>query len=631
MSDPLFDSLRKTRGAFILTSVLLFLSAGLLALSPYLLMLFFDHLTGGAPTHLPAGAIETLTDLHFGEFESVTALFAGTLVIIGLLSAWLARLEETGPLACALTAVSRWRKNLLTLLLNGRLSYHESHSAHELAARISDDGIIVETLLVTSLKAFSKSLPLLFFMFVALSLNSTLLAAAFVVSVIPFYLVSASFVRADWVRSKRADQETAHYRHEILHSLSMLASLKSLSVEDEALDQLEIRSERADEQTLLSRRARGSLAATITSTKHVLRAALVVFAAYLISMNQFLVGPFLMFVIYAELMPVAVIEIARCVALARTAAPALERLRGLAVSLENGEEREGTRKTSSLPFPDAGTLSFENVALTVNSKPFSAEFEPGELIAVVGLHSTGRSGFGRLLNRLNDPASGTIQIGRTQLKSYSLPLLRRTVTVVDRFPYFMNASVRENLALAIERDTDLDERKISQAFSEAGVDFVNDLPDKLETVIGETAYRLSESETRRLAVARALLRSESRIFFFDETASGLEAPEARQIFEAVKTLAETGAIVFWVTRRADETSECDRILYFEQKATQGAAPEVVVTIDTPEHLLTRSESYKKVLGLRDSIPMSAIAPSLAAPVLQKPTLRERNDRPDFSV
>lgn len=601
MQDPLSDSLRQTRGAFFRTSALLFLQAILIAATPYLLMEFFNHVEGLGRSHIPLDALSFIERAGLTQFQSEVVIYTATLLLAGALLGWLAKVEESAPLAAALAAMSRWRAALLEQLLHGRLSYFETHSAHDLAARLSDDGIIVESLLVTSLKAFSKSLPALLLMLAALTYNSGLLAVAFVVAVVPFYFWASTFVRTDWVRSKRSDLETAHYRHEIQHSLMLLPSLKSLSVEDEALAALDLRSARSDEQALLSRRARGSLAASVVWAKHLLRASLLVFGAWLISRGEFHVGPFLMFALYTELMPPAVIELARCVALARTAAPALERLRGLAASLENEEEREGGRKTSSLPFPDSGVLSFENVSFMEGMPAFSAEFEPGELIAVVGSLSSGRSTFGRLLNRLVDPLGGDISIGNTKLRSFGLSLLRSTVTLVDRHPYFMTASVRENFALAIERDSDLDERTVNEALHAAGVDFIADLPDKLDTVIGDSAYRLDESQLRRLGVARALLRSSSRIFFFDEVTADLEASEARTIFEAASALAENGALVFWVTRRANEAAECDRVVYLDSS----------VSIDTPAEMLSASEGYRKVLGVREARTNNTVPPSPA--------------------
>lgn len=590
--DPLTKSLRYYRFSFIRTSALLFIQAVLIAGTPYLLMEFF----GGHSKLVPQLAIENLGEWGLSKFQAESVTFAAALIFLGFVLSWLSKLEETAPLAAALQSMSLWRKTLLEQLLRGRLSYFETHSANDLATRLSDDSITVEALLVSSLKAFSKSLPTLLLMLAALAFNSPVLAFAFFIAVLPFYAAASYYVRADWVRSKRSDQETAHYRHEIQHSLQMLPALKSLSVEAEALDALDLRSQRTDEQALLSRRARGSLAGCIVVTKHVLRAAMLIFGAYLMSRGQFEIGPFLMFAIYTELMPSAVVEIARCLALTRTAQPALERLRGLAASLENEEETEGSRRTSSLPFPDSGTLVFEDVSFAQDMPPFSAEFEPGELIAVVGTQMSGRSTLGRLLNRLVDPAHGVISIGRTALTSFGLELLRRTVTLVDRTPYFMTTTVRENLALAIERETDLDERSVNEALHAAGVDFIGDLPDKLETVIGETAYRLNPSEAQRLGVARALLRSSSRIFFFDEVSAGLEAAEARTIFEAAQALAENGAIVFWVTRRADEAFECDRVVYLEQNGS--------ALVETHEALLSSSDGYRKVLGLREGRPVT---------------------------
>jgi ATP-binding cassette subfamily B protein len=597
--DPLTHSLRQTRGAFIRTSALLFCQALLIVGTPYLLMEFFNHLTLGTPTLVPQPVLRGLTDFGLTLFQAEAFAYAALLIALSVVLAWLSKLEETSPLSTALAAMSLWRQSLLKQLLRGRLSYFETHSASDLTSRLSDDSLIVESLLVSSLKAFSKSLPVLLLMLAALVYNSPVLALAFFITVLPFSVVAASFVRADWVRSKRSDLETAHYRHEIQHSLHLLSSLKALSVEDEVLASLELRSQRSDEQALLSRRARGSLAGSVVVAKHVLRAALLVFGAYFMVQGDFHIGPFLMFALYTELMPAAVIELARWVALTRTAAPALERLRGLAASLENEEEREGGRKTSPLPFPDAGVLSFEGVSFAPGMPAFDADFEPGELIAVVGTQLSGRSTFGRLLNRLNDPMTGSISIGRTGLKSFGLELLRQTVTLVDRTPYFLTASVRDNLALAIERETDLDERTVNEALHSAGVDFITDLPDKLETIIGETAYRLSEGELQRLGVARALLRSSTRIYFFDEVTSGLEASEARTIFEAAQSLAESGALVFWVTRRADEANECDRIVYLEQKGGTSAKALIEVHIDTPQSLMARSDGYRQVLGLRE--------------------------------
>lgn len=586
--DPLAKSLRAYRASFIRTAALLLIQAIVIAGTPYLVMEFFTNRT----LFVPHVVIEKLGQWDLSSFQAEALTFTAALLVLGALVSWLAKLEETFPVGAALGAMSQWRNTLLSQLLHGRLSYFETHAPADLAARLSDDGITVELLLVSSLRAFAKSLPTLLLMFAALAFNSPVLAFAFFIVVLPFYAVASYSVRADWVRSKRSDQETALYRQDIQHSLQMIASLKSLSVETEALEALQVRSFRADEQVLLSRRARGSLAGAITMTKHVLRAAMLAFAAYLMSVDRFNVGPFLMFAIYIELMPTAVVEIARCLALTKTAAPALERLRGLAASLENEEETEGGRRTSALPFPDSGTLVFEDVSFGEEMPPFSAEFEPGELIAVVGTQKSGRSSLGRLLNRLNDPLQGTISIGRTGLTSFGLELLRRTVTLVDRVPYFMTTTVRENLALAIERETDLIDRNVNEALHAAGVDFIGDLPDKLETVIGENAYRLTESEAQRLGVARALLRSSSRIFFFDEVTAGLEPSEARTIFEAAQSLAENGALVFWVTRRADEAYECDRVIYLEQTGP--------VTIDTHDALLAGVEGYRKVLGLREA-------------------------------
>jgi ATP-binding cassette, subfamily B, bacterial len=612
MEDPLFASLQKSRGAFVRTSILLFLQSLTIAASPVLVMEFVNRLQLASVTAAselvtahPSPIIPEvfLKSAHESGFQGLSAealVLACGLAFLALFGAWLARLEETQPLASALEAVRTWRHDLLEKLLRGKLSYFENHSPSELASRLSDDSIIVEALLVSSLRAFAKAFPLLLLMMAALAFQSVILACAFAFAMIPFYSVAAAFVRADWVRSKRSDVETGYYRQEIEHVLHLLPSLKSLSAEAEALEGLDIRADRSDEQILLSRKARGSLSATIVAAKHILRAGLIVFGAVMFANGFAPLGTLVLFAIYIELMPTSVIDLARCVALARTAAPALERLRSLAVSLDHEEETEGAQNTSSLPFPDADVLRFENVLLNQKSQPLSAEFEPGELIAVVGTASSGRTTFGRMLNRLSEPEAGKILIGKTELKRFRLGLLRNTVAVVDRKPFFATTSIRENLGFAAEKQADLEDRKISAALHSAGVDFINDLPEKLETVIGETAYRLDDSQAARLSLARAFLRTEAKIYYFDEPTLALETEEARDVFESVQRIAEDGALVFWVTRRLDEASESDRVLFFERhgSAADAEAP-ITITLDTHESLMERSDSYRRTLGLRD--------------------------------
>ncbi|RYZ71640.1 MAG: ABC transporter ATP-binding protein, partial [Proteobacteria bacterium] len=514
----------------------------------------------------------------------------------------------------------------LERLLHGKLTYFQHHSASDLASRLSDDGIVVEALLVSSLRAFAKALPLLLLMMATLAFQSILLAVAFAFAMIPFYSVAAAFVRADWVRSKRSDVETAYYRQEIEYVLNFLPSLKSLSAENEALEGLDLRADRSDEQILLSRRARGSLSATIVAAKHLLRAGLILFGAIMFTQGYAPLGTLVLFAIYIELMPTAVIDLARCVALAKTAAPALERLRSLALSLDHEEETEGGRNTNTLPFPDADTLIFEDVVLTAESAPLAAEFEPGELIAVVGTASSGRTTFGRMLNRLNEPVSGKILIGKTELKRFRLGLLRNTVAVVDKNPYFVTASIRDNLGLAAVKESDLEDRKLSAALHEAGVDFVNDLPEKLDTIIGETAFRLEPAQASKLSLARAFLRPDAKIYYFDEPTQTLETDEAREIFENVEQIAEDGSLVFWVTRRLDEASESDRVLFFERAAgSLDANAPITITLDTHEALMARSDAYRRTLGLRDRDKIREKAPKNVA------AKRTERSLPEISV
>ncbi|MEK7357750.1 MAG: ABC transporter ATP-binding protein, partial [Bdellovibrionota bacterium] len=378
---------------------------------------------------------------------------------------------------------------------------------------------------------------------------------------------------------------------------------KSLAIEDAAIEALEARSLAAISHESDSRRAVGVLHSSILSMKSAMRALVTIVGGFAVARSYITLGTLALVFAYIETIDGSILELGRFVTQWRATQPALQRLRELSSELDDEEEVEGAKSTSSLPFPDADIVKFDKVVLAPGGQPITAEFEPGELIALVGASGSGKSLFGQLLNRLMDPISGNIAIGRTDIKRYRLKLLRTTVTVVDRKPFFVRASIRENLRLAAPQEADIDDQYLNEALHAAAVDFIGDLPEKLETVIGEGAYPLTTDQIARLHAARAFMRHESRIFFFDEPTAELEPDEARIVFESIRLLTERGAVVFWVTRRLDEAAESDRVLYFQP--AKDSAPRLA----THDVFMASDEAYRRLFGLRERL----VRPGLPLP------------------
>jgi ATP-binding cassette subfamily C protein CydC len=183
----------------------------------------------------------------------------------------------------------------------------------------------------------------------------------------------------------------------------------------------------------------------------------------------------------------------------------------------------------------------------------------GRRLAVVGESGAGKSTLANLLVRFFDPASGRIRIGGADIRRLSEPDLRRTVAVVSQQSHLFSATIRENLLMA-KSDADADE--LHRALAAARLaDFVDRLPDGLDTWVGEAGRLMSAGQARRLAVARAVLRG-APIWVLDEPTEGLDRRTEKDLLESLLE-ATTGKTILWITHRLVGMESMDSVLVLE--------------------------------------------------------------------
>jgi len=183
----------------------------------------------------------------------------------------------------------------------------------------------------------------------------------------------------------------------------------------------------------------------------------------------------------------------------------------------------------------------------------------GRRIAVVGESGAGKSTLAHLLVRFFDPEAGAVRIGGRDIRALSEPDLRRAVVVVSQQSHLFSATVRENLLLA---KPDADDTELRSALAAARLaDFVDRLPDGLNTWVGEAGKLISAGQARRLTVAQAILRG-APVWVLDEPTEGLD-----RITEAalVESLLEVTAdrTVLWITHRLAGMDRMDGVVVME--------------------------------------------------------------------
>jgi ATP-binding cassette subfamily B protein len=186
--------------------------------------------------------------------------------------------------------------------------------------------------------------------------------------------------------------------------------------------------------------------------------------------------------------------------------------------------------------------------------------KPGELAALVGPSGAGKTTATYLLPRLYDPTSGRILIDGLDIKDLSLKTLAKNIGMVTQETFLFYDTIRANLLYANPEATE--EQMIAAAQVANIDDFIQGLPDKYDTVVGERGYRLSGGERQRVAIARVVLR-DPRILILDEATSSLDSLAEELIQGAMKKIMKERTSLV-IAHRLSTILAADRILVFDQ-------------------------------------------------------------------
>lgn len=188
-----------------------------------------------------------------------------------------------------------------------------------------------------------------------------------------------------------------------------------------------------------------------------------------------------------------------------------------------------------IPHKITGHLVFENAGFEYNGAPIlkniQLDVKPGQTIAIMGMTGSGKSSLINLIGRFYDCTEGNIYIDGINIKDWPLELLRRQIAVVMQDTFLFSDTIAENIKLGNPEAT---AAQISQAATAAKVDeFLDELPDGLETVIGERGIGLSGGQKQRISIARALIKN-CPILILDDATSNLDMETEYQIQKALE-------------------------------------------------------------------------------------------------
>lgn len=242
--------------------------------------------------------------------------------------------------------------------------------------------------------------------------------------------------------------------------------------------------------------------------------------------------------------------------------------------------------------PMRGEIEFRHVTFAYDDQEpvlqdISFAVSPGQKVAIVGQTGSGKTTLVKLVNRTYDVLSGQVLVDGIDVRQWNLEALRRRISIIEQDIFLFSRSVADNIAFG-KPDATLEEVNIAAKAAQAD-EFITQLPQGYQTVIGERGVTLSGGQRQRLALARAFLTDPS-ILILDDSTSAIDSATEDRIQQAIFNAAR-GRTTLMITHRLSQIRWADLILVLRKGC--------LIASGTHEELMRTSEAYRRIFSEGD--------------------------------
>ncbi len=511
---------------------------------------------------------------------SIVVFVSLGVVVIAAMSAYTDYVSRVGFFKIGNYVIIRVRDRLYRHLQALPMSFHDRARHGDLITRVTRDVSLLRDVTATAILPLLGSLLVLIGMAtVMLWLNWKLAAVS--LAIIPLYWITTVRLGRQIRKSARKQREREGAMATIAsEAIGSIRAIKALGLEEKFAGDFDRKNNQSQTDDLKANRLSLRLGRTVDILLAISTACVLWLGANLVLAGNMYPGDLVVFLVYLKRSFKPAQEFAKYTARIAKATAAGERVIGI---LERPVE----------PFHEAGAIElqgvkgeieFQSVCFGYNDeqlilKDFNLKIRPGKTVAITGPSGAGKSTLLSLLLRFYEPIKGKILIDGTDIRDCSLASLRSNFNVVLQNPLLFAASIRDNIALG--NPAGATEKDILAAARLAEVDeFVLQMPNRFDTLIGERSTNLSQGQRQRIAIARAAL-AEQPILLLDEPTTGLDENNQKIVSESLLELAKHTTTLM-ITHNLNMASRADEIVYIDDgQVKQHGTHEELMRLDGP--------------------------------------------------
>jgi ATP-binding cassette, subfamily B, bacterial len=488
----------------------------------------------------------------------------------------------------------RLRERLLQHILGLHIGYHDRAQTGQLMSRASSDLNLVQVFVVMIPLTLSNFALIAVVVGVLFSTDPTL--AMFALAPLPLVnVVARQFSNSVHPAVRAVQQEQAQLATVVEETVAGVRVVKGFGAEQVQADKLAVEAADIRAASLRAAYIRAKYLPFIDLLPVTGLIAVLAVGGHRVLNGELTIGELVAFNFYVQLLVWPLRTIGMTVAFGQRAAAALERIDDVLGTTPLIVDGDG-----GTPPPRAGAVTFTDVRFGYEpAEPvldgFTLDIEPGTSVALVGGTGSGKSTIARLLVRFYDPQHGSIALDGVDLRDRGVHDVRRSVGLVFEDTLLFHDTVAANIAFA---HPDADDASIRRAAELAGADdFIDELPDGYDTVLGERGFSLSGGQRQRIAIARAVV-SDPSVLILDDATSAVDPSKEHEIRAAMRTVMD-GRTTIVIAHRPGTIAMADRVVLVGDGR--------VLADGTHDDLLLTDQRYRDVLAAAGSIAGESIA------------------------
>lgn len=519
--------------------------------------------------------IENMSNGISTQFVLTVVIIIAIWILASILSVYL--LQYVG-----IKVVKDLRTKLWHKLLNLPVRYYDMEHSGELISRVVNDTTVLKELLSFKIVDFITGLITIIGSTIILFLIDVPMTLVLILGIPLVALIVVPIGGKLYKIAINEQEEMASLTSLLSQTLSEIRLIKAYGSEDVEFDNGENNFKNLFKYGMKTAKIESILSPLIMSFAMLIFIFVISFGTYRVSIGAVSSGDLIAFLLYLFQFVAPVATVGSFFSSVQKTKGATERLHN--ILMEDEEDLDKGIKINNIE-----KISFEDIHYSYENKQvlkgISFDAKKGETVAIVGPSGVGKSTIFALIEQFLKPDDGSIFVNNNSLDKYSIKSCRKRISYVQQDSPLLMGTIKENMIYGMERSVSHEELE-KAAILAGAYEFIMELPDKFDTLIGERGRNLSGGQKQRIAVARAILRNPD-ILLFDEATASLDTESEKVIQESIDKVKD-GKIVFVIAHRLSTVVDSDKILVMQDGKITGCG--------THQELLYSHEFYSNLVN-----------------------------------